>query len=56
MKRFCIPVAVLAMMVGCQENEGEATPKSSTSSADKASAEKSAKGDSSVTAKSATGT
>ena|SRR5688572_3432565 len=59
MKRFWIPVAVLAMMVvGCQENEGDATPKSSTASsaANKASAEKSAKTDSSITAKSGTAT
>jgi hypothetical protein len=53
MKRFCIPVAALAMMVGCQDNNGDtAAPKSSTSAGDKTQAEKTAKGDS-MTAKSA---
>ena len=52
MTRFCIPVAVLAMIIGCQESGSDSTPKSSTNSVDKTSAEKSAKGDSSMTAKS----
>jgi hypothetical protein len=55
MTRFCIPVAVLAMIVGCQESGSDSTPKSSTNSVEKTSAEKSAKGDTSMSAKSSTG-